>query len=488
MLLGLVAACSGADGGEQTGQSADELQACPPATTVLGIDIASYQHPNGATIDWTTVAANRRFVIIKASEGTGYTSSYYAGDATGARGAGMIVGAYHFLRYTASGAAQAQHFLSAVGGTIPDGDLPPMLDVEETGDTTSVATRVQIMKEWLDTVEAAIGRKPMIYSGSWYWGPYMGSPAGYGGVYPMAWAAYVSGCPSVPSDFPGLTIWQYLGGGGTTPGIQAACDQDKFYGTEADLLALAHGGADYAGQALGLSGQSYPIVSQGPVTVEQGNTLTGWVKLKNTGKATWKPNSVWLAPIPRDAVSPFQASTWLNDHRISTVTADVAPGAVGTFELDIKGNQIGHSLLSLGWVAEGITWFADGPKGGGPKDGYFAVDVDVVPSTGAGGSAGAAAGGAAGASAGGAAGAAGAAGGGFVGVDAGSGASAGAGGGRTDAGAQPQSRVAGDDSGCGCRASGRGNRGAPGVLLLGLGVLAISRRRRDAGVRRARVM
>jgi hypothetical protein len=34
--------------------------------------------------------------------------------------------------------------------------------------------------------------------------------------------------------------------------------------------------------------------------------------------------------------------------------------------------------LSLGWVAEEVTWFADAPKGGGPEDGYFAVDVNVV--------------------------------------------------------------------------------------------------------------
>ncbi len=63
----------------------------------------------------------------------------------------------------------------------------------------------------------------------------------------MVWAAYVSGCPSVPDDFPGLTMWQYLGGDGVTPGISAACDQDMFYGSESELLALANNtGADVA--------------------------------------------------------------------------------------------------------------------------------------------------------------------------------------------------------------------------------------------------
>jgi lysozyme len=356
--------------------------ACPPTDVVLGIDIASYQHPSGAAIDWATVAANRRFVIIKATEGTGYTNSYYADDSTQARAHGMIVGAYHFLNFDATGAAQAQHFLSALGGTVPDGDLPPMLDVEDTASGYTAAERVNIMRDWLDTVEAAIGRKPMIYSGAWYWaGSYLGTPTGFND-HPLAWAAYTgSTCPQIPDDFTALTIWQYLGGGGSTPGISGACDQDKFYGTEADLLALANGGPDYRGESLGATGQSYPIVADGAVDVEVGETVTGWVKLKNTGKATWQPDVVFLAPIPRDEPSPFVSPSWPSDHRISTVAAAVAPGEVAEFELDITGAVVGESILSLGWVADGITWFADGPKGGGPVDGYFAVKVNVVPST-----------------------------------------------------------------------------------------------------------
>jgi hypothetical protein len=97
------------------------------------------------------------------------------------------------------------------------------------------------------------------------------------------------------------------------------------------------------------------------------------------GTEVWKPGSVWLAPIPRDAPSPFASASWLAPHRISSVTGDVAPGQVGEFALDITGSSPGESILELGWVAEGITWFADGPKGGGPEDGYFAVKVNVVP-------------------------------------------------------------------------------------------------------------
>jgi hypothetical protein len=134
----------------------------------------------------------------------------------------------------------------------------------------------------------------------------------------------------------------------------------------------------FAGESLGVSGQSYPIASQGAVHLEVGQTVTGWVKLKNTGTETWQPGTVRLAPIPRDQPSPFASASWLATHRISTTSTAVAPGQIAEFPLDLTGSVAGESLLSLGWVAEGITWFADGPKGGGPKDGYFAIKVNVV--------------------------------------------------------------------------------------------------------------
>jgi GH25 family lysozyme M1 (1,4-beta-N-acetylmuramidase) len=380
LLLSVVA--GGCLGGPEDDPGVWQLQlkeACPPADVVLGIDIASYQH--GAPIDWAQVAAARRFVIIKATEGTSYTNSYYADDSTQARAHGMIVGSYHFLRYTSTGAAQAQHFLDAVGGTVPAGDLPAMLDVENTGDSATAAQRVTIMGDWLDAVESATGRTPMIYSGAWYWaGSYLGTPTGFSD-HPLVWAAYTTACPQIPNDFPGLAMWQYLGDTGSTPGISGACDQDQFYGTEADLLALANGGPDYRGESLGAGGQSYPVVADGAVDVEVGQTITGWVKLRNTGKAAWQPGVVFLAPVPRDQASPFVSPSWTSDHRISTVAAAVAPGEVGDFTLDLTGAVVGESILSLGWVAEGVTWFADAPKGGGPADGYFAVKVNVVPST-----------------------------------------------------------------------------------------------------------
>ena len=101
------------------------LTAAQPA----GMDVSSLQ----GTVDWATAAANgATFAYIKATEATGYVNPYLASQYTGAYAAGIIRGTYHFaLPDRSTGAAQANYFLSHLGGWSPDGKtLPPMLDME----------------------------------------------------------------------------------------------------------------------------------------------------------------------------------------------------------------------------------------------------------------------------------------------------------------------------------------------------------------------
>jgi GH25 family lysozyme M1 (1,4-beta-N-acetylmuramidase) len=355
--------------------------ACAPANTIKGFDI------NGPAVNWTTAATGYRFAYVKATEGTYFINGNYTADAAGARAAGMYVGGYHYLVWSSSGADQANYFVKELGGSVPNGDLPPVADIEDVYaddlSSTTVADRVTIISDFLTTVQSLTGRQPMIYSGNWYWtdASYLNNPTQFS-AYPIWWSAYTTGCPTIPDSFPKLTIWQNAGSVACT-GVSGAtgCDTDLFYGTEADLAALANANA-YAGQSLGVTSQSYPISSAGAVDLTVGQTVTGWIKLKNIGTATWAPGVVKLAPIPRDQSSPYHASSWLAANRISTVQASTPPGSVGTFELDIEGSAVGNGMLQLGFVAEGITWFADQ---GGPADGYFevAVDVTAAPDTGA---------------------------------------------------------------------------------------------------------
>jgi tail lysozyme/Ig-like domain-containing protein len=125
-------------------------------------------------------------------------------------------------------------------------------------------------------------------------------------------------------------------------------------------------------------GQSFPLAPT-PDTVDQGTVVIGYIELTNTGTATWKSGTTKLAPIPRDQASPFADPSWLSPTRISTVAADVAPGAVGRFDVTLDANAVGDTELEFGLVEEAVTWFADPTLGGGPADGFLKVHLVVVP-------------------------------------------------------------------------------------------------------------
>ena len=124
--------------------------------------------------------------------------------------------------------------------------------------------------------------------------------------------------------------------------------------------------------------QSFALAPKA-LTVHEGDVTTGYIELTNTGTQTWKAGTTKLAPIPRDKASPFADKSWLSPTRVSTVAADVAPGAVGRFDLVLDANGLGDNEIEFGLVEESVTWFADAPHGGGPADGFLKVHLIVVP-------------------------------------------------------------------------------------------------------------
>lgn len=224
---------------ENLGETSDAISNVCPNAFVKGIDIASFQHPNGAAINWAQVATAEKFVIIKATEKNGYVNSYYADDITKARAAGLIAGSYHFLAPSSqtgvSGAAQAAHFLAHA--SLQPGDLPPMLDVETSPLYNGVLPSVADVKGWLDAVEAATGRKPIVYIG-YYVITGLGSPALLKD-YAINVPNY-STCPSFPDSYPiqNLVMWQHTSTA-AVPGIKGNVDENKFYGDMATFLSFA---------------------------------------------------------------------------------------------------------------------------------------------------------------------------------------------------------------------------------------------------------
>ncbi|HEY0253449.1 MAG TPA: GH25 family lysozyme, partial [Kofleriaceae bacterium] len=157
----------GSDTGDSNGGESANTYArvCAPGTVTKGIDVSYYQ----GTINWTSVAsAGMKFAFMRVSDGTGFHDPKFATYWSGAKSAGLIRGAYQFFRPSQNVTAQADLMIAALGGSYTPGDLPPVLDVEDTGGLgpSTVAARV---RTWVDYVKGKLGVEPIVYTGKYFW-------------------------------------------------------------------------------------------------------------------------------------------------------------------------------------------------------------------------------------------------------------------------------------------------------------------------------
>jgi lysozyme len=128
-----------------------------------GIDVSNHQ----GRIDWRQVAGdNISFAYIKATEGTDFVDRWFAVNWKAAGKAGLARGAYHFFSLCSPGPAQARNYLS----TVPRDPtaLPPAVDLELAGNCHRRPGRAAVdsqLRAFLQTVEAATGRRVVIYLG-----------------------------------------------------------------------------------------------------------------------------------------------------------------------------------------------------------------------------------------------------------------------------------------------------------------------------------
>lgn len=211
--------------------------------TVPGIDVSHWD----AGIDWPKVrATGQRFVFAKATEGIVYKDDTFKDNWFGAKSAGLLRGAYHFFRCNVDAKKQADYFIDYVRSVKDDGELAPVLDLE-TNDGISKEKIVVAAKVWLDRVEAAFGKKPIIYSGQYFLQDFLiqpgGGPPPWAKDYPL-WLAqypnqYVEGMkPFLPRGWFNWAIWQYSDKGRIN-GINASADMNLFNGTLEELYKFA---------------------------------------------------------------------------------------------------------------------------------------------------------------------------------------------------------------------------------------------------------
>lgn len=174
--------------------------------------------------------AGVRLIIHKASEGATVQDHTYSTRRMLARSAGMMWGAYHFLRHSPVD-DQIANFLAVAQ---PDDDMRLVMDWETPDATTEIA------KEFLTKLDAKIGRPTILYSYASFLQERLGSTVyTFFGARPLWLAAYRSTPPTPQISWDRYLLWQntetaHIPG---IPGTATGVDASHFDGTGDDLRA-----------------------------------------------------------------------------------------------------------------------------------------------------------------------------------------------------------------------------------------------------------
>lgn len=187
-------------------------------TNIQGIDVSHYQ----GRINWQQVAKSGKvsYVYIKATEGEKLVDDTYRQNLSGARRAGIYVGAYHFYRPNASVQLQFLNFIQTV--SLREMDLIPIIDIEHRG-KGSLAAFQKKLKQFLNQVERHYGVRPILYTSRDFYNKYLSGPFT---SYKYMIARYH---PEVPKlrDNAAFVLWQYSATG-RLPGIAHNVDRSCF--------------------------------------------------------------------------------------------------------------------------------------------------------------------------------------------------------------------------------------------------------------------
>jgi lysozyme len=221
------------------------LAAAPAAAgarVLTGVDVSNHQ-PN---VDWDQVkAAGHSFAFAKVSEGLGTPDRVFGpGRWKAMRDAGLVRGVYHFARPQRGRDPKDEvvEFLGLVeqAGGFEDGDLVPVLDLEDFGAAGRLTARQTL--EWargfVEEIHARVGRRPIIYTGV-FWRDTMDNPPD-DLMCPLWLAAFVRDPkPFIPRAWAqeSFAIWQHTETG-STGGVPGNVDLNRMPGGQAALNRL----------------------------------------------------------------------------------------------------------------------------------------------------------------------------------------------------------------------------------------------------------
>ncbi|MSP24875.1 MAG: hypothetical protein EXR75_06850 [Myxococcales bacterium] len=361
-LLGLL----GCGAAETTGESigvVELFEVCADGPMLDGIDVSYYQ----GKPKWDAVAdSGIKFAISRINHG-GFMDPEFDTNWAAIKDVGLVRGSYQYFNPGGDPVEQANIVVKKLGKLQP-GDLPPVIDVEST-DMESAATIAANVGTWIDVVTEGTGRKPIIYTGRYFWNDNVASDAYQDH---MLWIAHYTSapCPNLPLAWADWGMWQFSSTG-SIPGIAGNVDENRFNG---DALAL---------QDLAANGLRASIVSlEYPGEVEAGATATVTLVLKNEGARGWGEGTHLGTTEPRDRASVFASSGWVTDSRVVNMGDAVPSGETVTVVFDLRApSQPGEYTEHFNLFEEGFAWFSDTPPGGGPTDDAIALSLRVVPAS-----------------------------------------------------------------------------------------------------------
>jgi lysozyme len=378
LVLAGLAGC-GEYAGEEAGAGYEIGTTCQALTKKCGVD--KYAGPQGADVSYyqgnfTWTGKGLKFGYARISDGapnTGFVDPQFNNNWSKMKAAGILRGAYQFFRPGQNVTAQANYMVQKVGGKLGSGDMPCMIDVEAT-DGQSPATIASKIKTWLSIVQKGTGKKPIIYTGAYFWQDHV-KDTSLGG-YPLWIANYGATCPLVPNGWSNWTIWQYCDGQTKYCSNGQGFDRDVFNGTVTDLKKFA--GASVAPYyAASYVNQSFPLATTALKMVPH-QTIASYITLKNTGTKAWDSKTRLGTTEPKDRKSAFADSSWISPSRPAGVSGTVQPGDTHKFKFNLRApTKLGDYHEYFGVLEEGVHWFSD-PGQGGPPTNQLQAYIKVV--------------------------------------------------------------------------------------------------------------
>jgi lysozyme len=202
----------------------------PTDYAVHGTDTSRWQ----PDVAWGKVQnAGISFAFIKATEGGDVLDKSFRENFAKAKAAGVPRGAYHFYYFCTAPEVQAKWYLRHIPKDA--GAMPPVLDAEWNHASRTCPGKPSPAKVrndlsvWLNIVEKATGKRPIIYTTPDF---YDDNDMGRFEAHDF-WLRSTAAHPSERYPHERWTFWQYTGTG-KIPGISGRADINVFRGSEED--------------------------------------------------------------------------------------------------------------------------------------------------------------------------------------------------------------------------------------------------------------